>query len=87
MVNSGCFRIFNGNAEERFLDFLVKTDRHVHFAELTVSKKNIASLLDITPESLSRIKKNLKKPVKSVHKKTKSKFSLKLDPDQGGIPS
>lgn len=47
------------NAEERFMDFLSKSNRHTNYAELTVSKKNIASLLDITPESLSRIIKKL----------------------------
>ena len=61
------------NAEERFVDFLVKSN-HQDFAELTVSKKNIASLLDITPESLSRIIKKLEKEGSIVTDKNKIKI-------------
>lgn len=49
------------NAEERFLEYLLRSERHFEFSELNISKKNIASLLDVTPESLSRIIKKLQK--------------------------
>jgi CRP/FNR family transcriptional regulator len=46
--------------EDRLIDFMSELGAKVNFISLPISKKNIASLLDITPESLSRILLKLK---------------------------
>lgn len=46
--------------EDRLIDFMTELGAKKAFIELPISKKNIASLLDITPESLSRILLKLK---------------------------
>ena len=52
------------SAEQRFLEFLVQLGCENEYCELPISKKHIAALLDITPESLSRIiKKQLAKGI------------------------